>query len=392
SCSPLFSESPSHTLRANPSEESQPTTHSRPIAEPKTDWGIQFTCSPTEITQLKKDFEKLFTEYGWVAPKNLIENHLSADGTRLRFKLNTPLEDTDTFSLNRRPEFQIKDDEDHFTDRAGAPAKYLVASEKEIVAAMLQNGRLSEFDKTHCSFDKFKEHIQIRKNIIRWGVRAMWKFPENGPVMINPQMWADGWELKKGVKSTDAIADAFTGKFNYEIGCTKACQLIMAQGILDYFKNVKKDPKTSEHLDHITSQSPLDTMEMSVQGESKKEMLKEGTLVDRHFNVPYNNWIPGDWGWIKNPDAESAAEYGYEGCNIVYIGRGLFVVYYDKDPDRTLDEALIRVYRWREDKKEKAITPELVSELRKDPRAGGLMRDVRDFPKNFPAGLDKNPR
>lgn len=139
----------------------------------------------------------------------------------------------------------------------------------------------------------------------------------------------------------------------------------------------------AEHLDEITSPTPLDTMEMWVNGQSKKDMVKEGTLVDRHFKVPADHWVPGDWGWIKNPDDESAAENGLEGANIVYIGRGLFVVYYENDHDRTLDEGLVRVYRWRRDFKEQPITADLIQSLRKDPREGGLLRDVRDFPKNL---------
>ena len=344
--------------------------------------GIQFECSAENNAKLLKEFNRLFEEYGWTAP-DLVTTHLSNDGTQLTLTLNTALSDTSTIDLSQRKEFKIKPDLDLFVDRTGTSQKYEVASQKEIIASLLQHGRLSEFKDSFCTFEKFIEHVRIRQNIVKWGVRAVWRFPEDGVTKINPKHWNDDWTIKHGTKSSDAIADAFTGDYNYEIGCTKACQKIMAQGILDFFKNVKKDKKMSEYLDKITAPSPLDTMEMKVDGPSKKFMTKEGTLVDRHFDVPFNNWIPGDWGWIKNTDDESAEDFGFEGCNIVYIGRGKFVVYYESDPDRTLDEALVRVYQWRRDSKEQPATPSLVDLIRKDPREGGLLRDVRDFPKNF---------
>lgn len=376
---PLMAETTASSASHASQADSQ---HSRPTSQTHAESGIKFHCSQEQITQLKKDFDKLFLSYGWLGDKPQVETHVSPDNRQLNLRLNTYWLDTDTLNLKDRSNLKITEDVDTFIDRKGTKQEYKVASEKEIVAAMLQNGRLFEFDRSFCSFDKFIEHVKIRKNIIRWGIRAMWEFPD-GDTKFDKNFWSSDWKLQPGVKSSEAIADAFTGKVDYEIGCTKACQKIMAQGILDYYKNVKKDGKMIEHLDGITAPTPLDTMEMIVNGESKTTMVREGTLMERHFKVPSNHWVPGDWGWIKNPDAESAEENGFEGCNIVYIGRGLFVVYYGTDPDRTLDEALVRVYQWRRDSKEESITPELKSQLRKDPRSGGLLRDVRDFPKNF---------
>lgn len=376
---PIYSES-HNTENTNPPTTQQ--TH-RPFDNKKTSLsGVQFNCTSQENARLLEAFNQLFETYGWTAP-SLVKSHLSNDGTQLNLTLTTGDSDTSTVNLFERKEFAIRPDTDPFTNREGVFQNYQVASQKEIIASLLQHGRLTEFTAPFCSFEKFMEHVKIRQNIVKWGVRAMWKFPEDGETKTNPKFWAKDWSVKSGVKSSDAIADAFVGTYNYEIGCTKACQKIMAQGILDYFKNVSKDKRMTDHLDKITAPTPLDTMEMKVHGSSKKEMVREGTLVDRHFNVPYDNWIPGDWGWIKNTDSESAEDFGFEGCNIVYIGQGKFVVYYESDPDRTIDEALVRVYRWRRDSKEKPINPELVTEIRKDPRDGGLLRDVRDFPKNF---------
>jgi hypothetical protein len=376
---PLSAETTNHNATQNSQTTSQ---HNRPISKIESDSGVQFNCSKEQLDKLKKDFDKLFADYGWLGDSPQVKTRISADKQQLNLSLNTSRFDTDTLSLKDRANLKITEDIDIFIDRKGTRQEYKVASEKEIVAAMLQNGRLFEFDRSFCTFEKFIEHVKIRKNIIRWGIRAMWEFPEAGE-KYDKKFWAADFKLQPGIKSSEAIADAFTGKVDYEIGCTKACQKIMAQGILDYYKNVKKDAKMIEHLDGITAPTPLDTMEMIVNGESKSTMVREGTLVDRHFKVPANHWVPGDWGWIKNPDEESAEENGLEGCNIIYIGHGLFVVYYGTDPDRTLDEALVRVYQWRRDSKEEPITPDFKRQLRKDPRSGGLLRDVRDFPKNF---------
>src|SRR5439155_19832235 len=75
---------------------------------------------------------------------------------------------------------------------------------------------------------------------------------------------------------------------------------------------------------------------------------KRAKYLDRQRNVPWNNWVPGDWGYIRNPDEASRTTIsGYEGSNIPYIARGLFGVYYEGPKTRTLDRSLTRVFRWR---------------------------------------------
>ncbi len=376
---------------SEPSHENSGVVLTRPINSSPLS-GISFTCTQEEITKIKLDFEKLFGSYGWLEPKIQVKTHLSAEGTQLRLVLNTPSTDTDTLTLNQRAELKLVDDIDKVKDKDGNLKDYKHAGEKEILAAMLQHGRLFEFDHGYCSFDKVMEQVKIRKNIIHWGIRAMWEFPDSGTSLINREKWNIDGNLQKGVSSSEAVADAFIGNFKYEIGCTRACQQIMAQGILDYFKNVKKDSVMTAYLDSVTHPHPYATMAMK--GPSKKLMTREGTLVDRHFDVPGNNWVPGDWGWIKNSDNDSAEENGLEGCNIVYIGSGLFVVYYGDAKDRTLDECLVRVYQWRHSSKQQPETQKLKDLLRRDPYDidPGLLRNVRDFPKNFKSlPIDKQP-
>ena len=338
-----------------------------------TNHGLNFKCTKEEIKLLEREFGNIFKGYGWTPKQAILKT--GADGEHLNVHLNSPFNETSTLELKNRKDLKIIDNTAIFYRKDGEPEAYPIVSDKEIMAAMLQRGRLFEYNGAYCSIEKFLEQIAIRRNIVLWGIRAFWKFPDGTSEKPNPVNWRKKWRTRDGVPITGAIDDAFSGKFPYEIGCTKACQLIMAQGVLDYFKSVKKDQKMSGFLESTLTTFPLDRVEPK--GSS------EGTLLTRHFDVPSDNWVPGDWGWIKNVDRESADEYGFEGSNIIYIGRGNFVVYYDADQDRTLDQVVYRVYGWRKDEKEEPRSDELIKLLKKDPRSGGLLRDVRDFPKNF---------
>ncbi|MFM8316554.1 MAG: hypothetical protein ACKOA8_19915, partial [Deltaproteobacteria bacterium] len=185
-----------HSPSANSSQPSQKAT--RPIAESSfSSFGVQFNCSKDQIQKLEKEFNQLFSSYGWLGDPSLASLKTSTEGTQLNIHLNTPLTDTDTLTLHNRAEFKINPDIDRFVDRSGKKHDYKIADEKEIVASMLQRGRLFEFEKSFCSFEKFLEHIKIRQNIIRWGIRALWKFPEDGS-KTNTKLWASDWKLQPG--------------------------------------------------------------------------------------------------------------------------------------------------------------------------------------------------
>jgi len=228
---------------------------------------------------------------------------------------------------------------------------------------------------------RYPHFLNMRQNISRWGARAWFSFPETGEVATNPEYW-DSWSVRLGKSPIDAIANAFTGRKHYAIACTKAVQLIVAQGILDYFVNTKKDTAQISKLENELGKRPLNDLEPSVRN---KKVIREGSLLTRQFDIPWNNWVPGDWGWIKNDDEESSNTFGGEGSNIIYLGGGYFGSYYEDASDRTIDQALLRVYRWRAyEKREKISDIELLKRIRLDPYSEkGMLRNVRDIPKNF---------
>lgn len=372
-----------------PLDRGEPARSLPPSADLAAQLGVVFSGSPAEIARVKLAMQALLTRLGWTADQ--VRMHESPQGTRAGYSLNSPPHDTDTFALVREPRLALAPEMVAYVDRHGTPKTMALVSPKEILAAMLQPGRLFVFSGEHCSVEKLQEHLAIRQNIVYWGSRTDWIFPEDKVYRYNTaEFWetmtGDDWTLKPGVRPSQAIADAFTGKFDYQIGCTSACRFIAAHGVLDYFRRVQASTAMIARVEQaLDPRRPF--VELTPTVDRDGTYRKDGRLFDRQFNVPWNHWVPGDWGWIKNTDSKSSEELGSEGCNIIYAGGGMFVNYYPERPPKTLDESIRRVYGWQFGLEggELEITPEVAARLRQDPRAGGMLRDVRDVPKLFGA-------
>ena len=99
---------------------------------------------------------------------------------------------------------------------------------------------------------------------------------------MNPAYWehdATGWHVKPGVDRKTAINDLNENPGEYEIGCLLATKLTMEGG----------------------SKSPV--------------LIRETGAAD-------DDWIPADWGYIKN--TKFSGGYGLSGENIIYTGKDLF--------------------------------------------------------------------
>ncbi|HEX5445572.1 MAG TPA: hypothetical protein VFW87_17225 [Pirellulales bacterium] len=373
--------------RPNPLEGLPPA--SAPLAEFAAQSGVVFSGNAAEVARVAARMQQLLAQLGWTADQVRVQK--SPQGSWIGYSLNSAPHETDTFALARQPRLGLAPEMVAYVDRHGAPQTMALVSQKEILAAMLQAGRLFVFRGEHCSVDKLQEHLAIRQNIVYWGSRTDWVFPEDKIYRFNTAdfwqpMTGDDWTLKPGVRASQAIADAFTGKFDYQIGCTSACRFIATHGVLDYYHRVQASTAMIARLEQaLDPQRPF--VEITPTVDRDGTYRKAGRLFDRQFNVPWNHWVPGDWGWIKNLDPKSSEELGSEGCNIIYAGGGIFVNYYPERPPKTLDESLRRVYGWQFglEEGELAITPEVAARLRQDPRAGGMLRDVRDVPKLFGA-------
>jgi hypothetical protein len=357
--------------------------------------GVVFAGRSDQIGLVKTQMRQLLGQMGWNDNQVLVRE--TAGGERIVFTLNSAPGDTNTFALSQQHALGIAPEVIGYVDRRGQKKTLALVSQKEILAAMLQAGRTFSFSGANCRVELLKEQIALRQNVVYWGMRADWVFPEDKLYRYNTAdywrvMEGDDWTLKPGVKASEAIADAFVGKFSYQIGCTSACRFIFAHGILDFYRAVRPNPPVIARLSQLLdNQRPFVDIAPTV--DRNRVVVKEGRLMERHTDVPWNNWVPGDWGWIRNDDHKSAEELGSEGCNIIYAGGGFFVNYYPERPPKTLDQSIKRVFGWRFglEESELDLPADLMQQLREDPRSGGMLRDVRDYPRTFGGAAPVQP-
>jgi len=357
--------------------------------------GLVFSGQSDQIGLVKAQMDQLLKQMGWTANQVLVRE--SVGGERISYTLNSAPGDTNTFVLSQRPQLGIGPEIISYVNRQGEKKTLALVSQKEILATMLQAGRAFLFSGPNCRVELLKEQIALRQNVVYWGMRADWVFPEDKLYRYNTAdywqvMKGDEWTLKPGVKASEAIADAFVGKFSYQIGCTSACRFIFTHGIFDFYQAVQANPSVTARLGQLLdSQRPF--IDIAPKVDRNRIVVKGGRLMERHTDVPCDNWVPGDWGWIRNDDNKSAEELGSEGCNIIYAGGGYFVNYYPERPPKTLDQAIKRVYGWRFglEESELELPADLMDQLRRDPRADGMLRDVRDFPRTMSAAPPAQP-
>lgn len=386
------------TLRAVVAEPRRPAIADARRVTPNltTPGGIVFSGQYEQVAKAKGQMQQLLTQMGWT--ETHVQIRLAPDGKQVAYSLNSPAQETGTLSLAQQPQWGLAPEVISYQDRRGQTKTLALVSQKEVLAAMLQHGRVFRFDGEYCSVDQLKQELAVRQNIVYWGSRADWVFPEDKIYRYNTgdfweEMQGDDWTVKPGVRPMQAIADAFVGKFSYQIGCTSACRFIVAHGIFDYFHRVRPSPAVTAQLEQrLDPRRPFLNMAPAVDRDGTYR--REGLLVERQFDVPSDHWTPGDWGWIKNTDDKSSEELGSEGCNIIYAGGGIFVNYYPERPPKTLDESIKRVYGWRFgiEEGELQLSPEVAEKLRRDPRDGGMLRDVRDVPKSFDSSPQSRPR
>ena len=353
----------------------------------RNDNGVVFAGQSDQIAQVKAQMSALLAQMGWNANQVIVRE--SAGGERIAYALNSAPGDTNTFVLSRQPQLGIGPEMITYTSRLGQKKTLALVSQKEILATMLQPGRAFVFSGPLCKVETLKEQLALRQNVVYWGLRADWVFPEDKIYRYNTGdywqvMQGDDWTLKPGIRVSQAIADAFVGKFSYQIGCTSACRFIFTHGILDFYRAVQPNPAAVTRLEQaLDPRRPFVDIAPTV--DRNRVVVKEGRLMERHTDVPWNHWVPGDWGWIKNPDDKSSEELGSEGCNIIYAGGGFFVNYYPERPPKTLEQAIKRVYGWRFglEESELDLPADLMQQLYQDPRSGGMLRDVRDYPRQF---------
>lgn len=346
-----------------------------------TRYGIRFECSGEQIRQIEKEMGDFFLEINF--PINQVRIQKAIDGTSIQYGLKTADDDTNTLDLIERADLKIPRCENHELMIDSVKTTVTIPSKNEILAGLLQHGRLVVLSGKKCSVRKLKNHLEMRQRIALWArTPRRWRFATGDGTRLNTvTMWNDGWIVKSNVSCNAAVANAFGGQSHqYSIACNRECRLIMLQGIFDYVNNSAKDALLSEHLERISGSEPMSEMRPE---DDDNMIVKEGKYLDRALGVPANNWIPGDWGWIKNTDPKSYEYAGLEGSNTIYTGGNTFANLASGGIGPTFNKKIMGVYHWRSSTLQKSQTPELIKTLSEDPRKGGLLLDFRDFPKIF---------
>lgn len=196
----------------------------------------------------------------------------------------------------------------------------------EVFTGLLGSSRVFKLKgSTNAEIDKsFREHRKARMGVVEFAAKKKYTFGAGSAFKMNPAYWdeANGWALKPGMDREEAINDLNVNPDKYSIACLAATKYTMEGG----------------------GKSPL--------------YRDSGAAID--------DWIPGDWGYIKNTKFSGlASDVGLEGENIIYTGNDLFWGHFGPGNEyKTLQEWFDQVEGW---------------------HGGAIIRDYRRYPN---AGLE----
>jgi Protein-glutamine gamma-glutamyltransferase len=152
-----------------------------------------------------------------------------------------------------------------------------------------------------------RDHIAARVGVAKFAGGNSFRFASSGSkVKMNPEYWEDTgtveWRLKDESKRKEAYQDLHVHPEEYAMGCKQAAVMTVQAG--------------SGQMD-----------------------------ISKDDNVPPLEWIPGDWGYIKNTGSDSP-DSGEEGENIICLGNGKFWGVSNHQQVRTLHEWYDQVKAW----------------------------------------------
>jgi len=361
-------------------------SYAKQTVEPSGErWGVWFKCD--DAVQGKAAAEKttkfIHEQLGWATGQtdnpDDVTVVLEDEGRSAGFFFKNVSVDTINIAKNR-PALKIADakftfyrrvfdDRSQKLVREPVPVTVDVVSVKEIAAGLFSRGRITEFTGNNCSFESFFDHIAMRQNVVAWTIKSHLTFPEAklGEPHVNRGLWdvkdedqfARGYTyytVKDGVEPDEALRDTIEGVERYEYGCLYACREIMVGSMADYFSEVKAGKSMTKLIaasekDIANAKRPYNPVNEVIKKQSERNPTSSEVIdqvLDMQSPIAAANWIAGDWGYVENTDPYTA-EYsaGDEGCNVIYIGRSNFGVYYDNGQPRSFKKVLCRVYNWR---------------------------------------------
>ncbi|GAB2884871.1 hypothetical protein GCM10027046_11760 [Uliginosibacterium flavum] len=366
------------------------------ISAEATNDGIRFSCSPAQLAAVNAGMRQ-YLQALQIDPALIHTDDQRTQGA-LGYSLATPLHDTNTLDLHRRPSWRIQEEIITLPARAGKFRRVSTVSKKEILLALLQHGRLTEFAGTACSVTALKEHIALRQNIVAWAEHLHLGWPNGGPARWNPHYWQRGTP-QTGIALPAALQDAFDASSQYVLGCYTATKLIITQGVVDYFRRVQGDPLLSAQVhrrlyaddDPLVNIEPPEMWSFEADFDPALNQQSGKLLSLSHGHAP-RNFVPGDWAYLLNTDPQSAGLIGYEGSNALYLGRDRFAdLYNDNRHAYSHRQKIDEVYQWRngvfsrsrDAAKIRKLSESDYERLEKTPAQGGLVLDLRATPHLF---------
>ncbi len=363
---------------------------------PAPAFGIQFSCSPAQLQQVRTDMPRYLKDMG-IGARWVTTTIDKQRGTAI-YSLKGAASPSGTLFLRWRPELKIEDAVIAIPVSEQATEPVVTVSRKEIVLALLHPGRLTRFTGRACTVQALTDHVGVRQNTVMWAEVLGWRWPNGGSAEWNPRFWDRGTPLPN-VPVYAALNDLFFQQSKYAIGCYTATKMVYAQAVLDYYRRVKADPVTTQLvLDRLLlDKEPLVDIEpgrmWSFEADfDSEELIRPGKLLRMREHVAANNFVPGDWVYFLNTDAHSYQKTGYEGSNAIYLGRNRFDDYYnDFVHHYSYKEKLGEVYQWRNGvfsrrrdyAKRERLSPADFDRLSATPEQGGLLMGYRVVPYYF---------
>lgn len=363
-----------------------------PLVVAQTNGGLIFECGADKRNQLKSELNAYQQELGVDA--SVYEVHES--GTRLRLSLKDPSV-YGTLYLRWDPKYNITEERISLPTAKGL-AEIETVSRKEILLALMHQGRETVFAGNACHINALKEHVQIRQMIVAWSEHLHWSFPDGSSAQWNQQYWDQG-NLKPGASLDKAMRDFFIQPDKCSIGCYTATKIVIIQGILDYFRRVKKDDAMADAIinrlksddDVLVGIEPgaMWSFQKPINPEEQKRL---GKLLKIQAQVAPMNFIPGDWVYFVNTDKDSSEKDGYEGSNSIYMGRASFDDFYNDNEHHYLyNEKIQNIYNWRNGvfsrsrhfQRMQTLSAEQVHQFGLSPEEGGFLVKNRAVPYFF---------
>jgi hypothetical protein len=179
----------------------------------------------------------------------------------------------------------------------------------EVFSALLTSPRTFEVaGATSAQADaNLGKHATARLGVVDFASKKRYKFAAGAGFRMNPAFWdVSGGTFKPqaGVDPLAAIQDLNVHPDEYAIACLAATKLTMFGG-------------------------------------AKSQIVQDNGVAD-------SDWIPGDWGYIKNTKFPAAGgEAGLEGENIIYTGKGKYWGHFGPGLEyKTLQEWFTQVKGW----------------------------------------------